>query len=75
MTEYRVTRKRVVRSKTQDPSYRDGSNPNDLEATVFEPGDVFEPTDEELEAFGDRLEEVHYPSDDTEDESEDEEGN
>lgn len=68
MTEYRVTRKRVVRSASTRPD----DEPN--ERVTFEEDDVFEPTDAELEAFGDRLEKVHYPSD-GDSEEEDEEGN
>lgn len=46
---YRVTHDRIVRS-----SSRDGGN----EPEVFESGDTIEPTEDELRAFGDRLEEI-----------------
>lgn len=42
MTQHRVTRKYITRSSGE----------------TFEQGDVFEPTQAELDAFGDRLEEV-----------------
>lgn len=42
---YRVINKRIVRSEGDD-------------TVVYEVGDKFDPTDDELSAFGDRLEEV-----------------
>lgn len=51
---HEVTHKRIVRT----PNHPDNDLP-DNEAQVFEEGDVFEPTDDELQAFGDRLRELH----------------
>lgn len=56
---YRVTRKRITRSRTNHPDYRNDTPPADLDDEVFEVGDVFEPTEGELQAFGDRIEEVY----------------
>lgn len=50
---HRVQRKRIVRSRSHD----DGRK-------VFEAGDVFEPTQAEIESFGDRLEPVEEEVDD-----------
>lgn len=53
--KYEVTRKRITRSRTQRPGYRDEHDPDDVDPEVFEEGDIIEPTEDELEAFGDRL--------------------
>jgi hypothetical protein len=71
MTEYEVIRKRITRSRTNDPGYRSGA---DSEDEVFEVGDVFEPTEAELRAFSDRLREVRH-REPVEDEEESDEGN
>lgn len=52
--QYRVRRKRFVRSKSHD----DAEDPNERTATVFEPGDLIEPTEAELAAFPSRFERV-----------------